>query len=176
MTRPSKPIARVEAHLEKLRAAGLDTQAFFEALVDIRDDSGLSEKHRDSLYRIIAMESFIWYLEALNGAPIDRIKAAQEAMKIAEENNVAIKKTTPGEAAAELAKRDITLTQTEPPVDFPPQEVTVRERPPKKGPGPQPTKTVNERPPRRAPAPRKKGPTPKAGVTKFDRVPKKKED
>lgn len=174
MTRPSKPIARVEAHLEKLRAAGLDTQAFFEALVDIRDDSGLSETHRESLYQIVAMESFIWYLEALNGAPIDRIKAAQEAMKIAEENSVAIKKTTPGEAAAELAKRDISLTQDQPPPDFPQSEVTVRERPPKKRPGPRPAKTVNERPPDQKATPRKKRPTPKAGVTKFERVPKKK--
>jgi hypothetical protein len=81
---PDKPVDRVQAHLEKLRAAGLDTQAFFAALVDIRDDSALSPPHREALYQIVAMESFIWYLEALNGAPIDRVKAAEEAARAVE--------------------------------------------------------------------------------------------
>ncbi len=85
MTSSTKAFPRVEAHLEKLRNAGLDTQAFFAALVDIRDDTALSEKQRDALHQIIAMESFIWYLEALNGAPIDRVRAAEEAKRAAED-------------------------------------------------------------------------------------------
>jgi hypothetical protein len=100
---PNKPVDRVEAHLKKLREAGLDTQAFFAALVDIRDDSALSPTHREALYKIVAMESFIWYLEALNGAPVDRIKAAEEAQRAAEQG-----------------------------VPYPREEVTVKQRPPKK--------------------------------------------
>jgi hypothetical protein len=134
VTTSSKPVARVEAHLEKLRKAGLDTQAFFAALVDIRDDSALSQPHREAIYQAIAMESFIWYLEAINGSPMDRAKAA--------------------ELVAELAP---SAEDTLPPGDYPEQEITVRQRPP-------------EEPVARKP---KKGPTPKPGVTKFDRPPKK---
>ena len=109
MANTQQPVARVEAHLQKLRAAGLDTQAFFAALVDIRDDSALSKIQREALYQIIAMESYIWYLDAINGAPIDRDKAAQAALQAAEQ---------------ELAKPEET--------EFPREEVTVRQRPPKK--------------------------------------------
>ena len=107
MTTPNKPAARVEAHLQKLREAGLDTQKFFAALVDIRDDSALSAAHRDALYRVVAMESFLWYLDAINGAPLDREKMLEEARKLLE---------------ASAAKQ----------ADPPKKEVTVRERPPKK--------------------------------------------
>lgn len=102
-----KPPPRVHEHLEALRAAGLDTQAFFEALVAIRDDVALPEAQRQTLYKCIAMESYAWYLEALLGEPIDRVKAMAEARKIAEKNAAAIKRTEPGEPSAELLKRDI---------------------------------------------------------------------
>jgi len=138
VTASNKPVARVEAHLQKLRAAGLDTQAFFAALVDIRDDSGLSEAHRDAIYQAIAMESFIWYLEALNGSPMDRAAAAE-----------AIKKLAEGQAAIEKSE------DTLPPTEFPNQEITVRQRPPeptskpKKGPVPKPGVTKFDRPPKK---------------------------
>jgi hypothetical protein len=156
---PNKPVARVEAHLEALRAAGLDTQAFFDALVAIRDDSALSETQRDALHRIIAMESFIWYLEALRGEPVDRIKAAEEARKLADAP--AIEKREPGQTAAELAKRDLSIGKD----TFPREEVTVKQRPPKKPPA---AKTINQRPPVVDAEAEPKGPTRKAGVTKFD--------
>ncbi len=140
----NKPVARVDAHLTKLREAGLDTQAFFAALVDIRDDTALSPKQREALYQIVAMESFIWYVEALNGSPVDREKAAEEARRVAEDHD------------------------DEPP--FPREEVTVRQRPPKsrtKSVGKEQADPVQ------AP-PKKGGPRPKSGVTKFERPPKKK--
>lgn len=98
---------RVQAHVDALRAAGLNTQAFFDALVGIRDDRALTEPQRDALYRLVAMECFIWYMEAIRGGPVDRIKLAEEAAKIAMENEAAIKQRTPGGAAAELATKDI---------------------------------------------------------------------
>jgi hypothetical protein len=137
----NKPVARVEAHLQKLREAGLDTQAFFAALVDIRDDSALSETHREAIYQTIAMESFIWYLEAINGSPMDRTQAAEAIRKLAEAQP-AVERTTGDDEEATL-----------PPADFPQQEITVKQRPPKEP---------------------KKGPVPKPGVTKYDRPPKKK--
>ena len=107
MASSNKPVDRVEAHLQRLREAGLDTQAFFAALVAIRDDSALAPAHREALHQVIAMESFYWYLEALNGEPIDRAKAAEAAQKMAEAN-------------AAIAKPE-----------FPREEVTVKQRPPK---------------------------------------------
>jgi hypothetical protein len=94
-------------HVDRLRAAGLDTQAFFDALIAIRDDSALPAAHREALYKLIAMECFVWYLEAIRGEPIDRMKAAAEAMKVLEQNDAAIKKKTPGGNAAELLTKDI---------------------------------------------------------------------
>lgn len=78
-----RPSPRVHEHLERLRAAGLDTEAFFEALVDIRDDTTLPPAHRDALYRCVAMECYAWYLEALTGEPVDRVKAMVEARRAA---------------------------------------------------------------------------------------------
>ncbi len=105
MTEIKRVSQRVLDHVDTLRKAGLDTQAFFDALVNIRDDSALPQAHREALYKLIATESFLWYLEALRGAPIDRVRLAEEAAKIGEENAAAIKKTNPGEAAAELLRR-----------------------------------------------------------------------
>lgn len=98
-------IPRIQGHIDALREAGLNTERFFEALVGIRDDRALSDAQRGALYRLLANESFIWYLEALGGQPIDRIKLVEEAFKIAEENQAAIKVTQPGEAAATLLAR-----------------------------------------------------------------------
>ena len=84
MPREGKPTPRVREHLETLRAAGLDTQAFFEALVRVRDDSTLSETHRQAIYKCVAMESFAWYLDALNGEPINRVEAMRAARSAAD--------------------------------------------------------------------------------------------
>ena len=104
MAEVNKVAPRVQAHVEKLRAAGLDTQLFFDALVGIRDDHQLSTAHRTALYRLIASESFLWYVEALQGHPADRAKLIEEAFRINSENNVAIKRRSPGDAAHELAQ------------------------------------------------------------------------
>lgn len=101
-----RPSPRVHEHLEKLRAAGLDTQAFFEALVDIRDDSTLPAAHREAIYKCIAMESYAWYLEALVGEPIDRVKAMVEARRIADETPAA-ERSVPGDQSAKLLQTDL---------------------------------------------------------------------
>ncbi|MEL6185992.1 MAG: hypothetical protein AAFU79_15315 [Myxococcota bacterium] len=103
----------MHAHLEALRAAGLDTQAFFEALHALREDTALPQAHRDALYRCVAMESYAWYLEALLGEPIDRVRAMAEAKKIAEEQQVAIR-SRPLDASEELLKRDLRRDRQKP--------------------------------------------------------------
>lgn len=105
MTEIKRVAPRVQGHIDELRKAGLDTQAFFDALVGIRDDSTLPTAQRDALYRLIASECFIWYLEALRGEPIDRIKLVEDAQRVAEEEGAAIKRKTPGGAAAALLGR-----------------------------------------------------------------------
>jgi ribonuclease HII len=107
MTDQKKASSRVAQHLETLRAAGLSTEEFFDAMVSIRDDSALSNTHREAIYRMIAMESYVWYLEALRGEPIDRLKLMQEARKTIEEHSAAIKKPTPGGPSAALLQKDI---------------------------------------------------------------------
>ena len=78
-----------ENHLRNLRRAGLDGDAFIQALIEIRDDTQISEDDRQRLYLIIAMESYIWHIEAASGAPVDRalfMTAVKEAKaQIAEE-------------------------------------------------------------------------------------------
>ncbi|MCK6547245.1 hypothetical protein L6R52_15445 [Myxococcota bacterium] len=111
MAEQKRVAPRVVAHVEKLRQAGLQTEAFFDALISIRDDSTLPTAHRDALYRIVAMESYVWYLEALRGEPVDRFKLMAEAKKIAEKNDAAIKQKKPGESSLELATKDISIAK-----------------------------------------------------------------
>jgi hypothetical protein len=63
---------RVREHIDRLREAGFETAKFFDALVKIRDDSALPKAHREAIYKLIAMESFVWYLEAITNEPVDR--------------------------------------------------------------------------------------------------------
>jgi hypothetical protein len=125
---------RVQEHVKELREAGLNTEAFFNALVGIRDDSALPSKHRDAIYRLVAMECYVWYLDAIRGERIDRFKLMQEARAIAEKNQAAIKKRTPGDSSAELVTKDIVQKPGAPitrPPKLPEQTATVRERMPK---------------------------------------------
>lgn len=94
-------------HVERFREAGLDTQKFFDALVQLREDKALPKKHKEAIYKLLAMESFIWYLEALRNERIDRMAMRDAALKIAEEHLAAIRKEEPGEAADALSKQDI---------------------------------------------------------------------
>ncbi|MEQ8276437.1 MAG: hypothetical protein RMA76_16220 [Deltaproteobacteria bacterium] len=170
---PSRVVPRVEGHVEALRAAGLNTEAFFDALVGIRDDTLLQDQHREALYRLIATESFLWYLEALKGEPIDRIKLALVAQEIAEKNAAAIKKHVPGENAAELLLRAMQDDEpTEPaqgppntPRKAPPNAQTKLDRPAPRKP-PADAKTVRDKHPR----PRR----PPDASTRVDRPPPKK--
>ena len=107
MAEEKRATPRVREHVDRLRKAGLDTQKFFDALIAIRDDAALPKNHREAIYKLIAMESFVWYLEALRNEPIDRQKLLEEATRIAEEHAAAIRTTTPGEKAAALAQADV---------------------------------------------------------------------
>ena len=81
------------------------SQLFFDALVGIRDDRRLTTAaHRTALYRLVASESFLWYLEALRGHPVDRAKLIAEAFEINANNAAAIKRRSPGDGAAALAE------------------------------------------------------------------------
>lgn len=178
---PNRVVPRVQGHVDALRAAGLNTEAFFDALVGIRDDTILMDQHREALYRLIATECFLWYLEALKGEPIDRVKLAMTAQEIAEKNAAAIKKQIPGENAAELLLRAMqddaptdlstqaaTEAPTEPPTGRPkppPEAATKLDRPVRRGPPPD-APTVREKRPRPRPLP--------DAPTRLDRPPKKK--
>jgi hypothetical protein len=104
---PKRATPRVREHVERLRVAGFDTQKFFDALVALRDDTALPRAHREALYKLIAMESFVWYLEAIRNEPIDRVKLLEQAAKVLVEHGAAIRRTEPGETAAALARADI---------------------------------------------------------------------
>ncbi len=105
-----KVVPRVAEHVERLRVAGLDTQKFFDALCQIRDDSALSKVQREALIKLIAMESFVWYLEAVRSERIDRNQLREEVEQV----NAAIKnrpaqqeprlETPPPSAKADPAK------------------------------------------------------------------------
>ena len=108
--KPSKPpraTARVREHVDSLREAGLDTEKFFNALIAIRDDNALPRDHREALYNLIAMESFVWYLEAIRDERIDREKLREAVNEIASTYDAAIRKTASGQKAAELLNKDI---------------------------------------------------------------------
>lgn len=105
MAQEKRATPRVREHVDRLRAAGLDTARFFDALTRLRDDTALPKAHREAIYKLIAMESFVWYLEALRGEPIDREKLLEQAKALAEQP--AIVKRTPGDQATALASADL---------------------------------------------------------------------
>lgn len=107
MSERARATPRVREHVDKLREAGLDTQQFFDALIGIRDDTALPRGHKEAIYKLLAMESFVWYLEALRDEQIDRVKLRDEVNQIAAEYDAAIRKQQPGEKAAVLAQKDI---------------------------------------------------------------------
>lgn len=135
---------RVQGHVDALREAGLNTEAFFDALVGIRDDTLLTDAHREALHRLLATESFVWYLEALRGSPVDRIALMEQAQQIAEKNAVAIKKQVEGQDAAEL----LLHTMQDAPAKAPPDAKTRLDRPPARTP-PADAKTRLDRPPKK---------------------------
>jgi hypothetical protein len=130
---PPRSTPRVREHVEHLRGAGFDTQKFFEALIAIRDDTLLSQSHRQALYRLIAMESFIWYLEALRNEPIDRRKLVEEVQSAVAEYDAAIRQQNPGEKAAALveSKQDLAPEAGPPPVEPPISEPPLQKPLPK---------------------------------------------
>ena len=140
---------RVREHVDKLRAAGLDTQLFFDALVGLRDDTALPRPHREAIYKLIAQESFIWYLEAIRNERVDRVKLSEEVNALGAEYEAAIRKQD-GNIATELAERDIGADSGRP------SPRKKKAMPRKKGPrkkGPMARK--------KGPGPRKKGPAPR---------------
>jgi hypothetical protein len=148
MAAPKRATPRVLEHVERLREAGLDTQKFFDALVQLRDDGALPKKHREALYKWVAMESFIWYLEALRNERVDRMAMRDAAMKIAEEHEAAIRKQQEGGEAEALAKADISAKK-------PGQGAPAGASPPRKRPAGKP-KPAAGKGPRKPPRPRKK--------------------
>lgn len=121
MAEQRKVTPRVRDHVDKLREAGLDTQKFFDVLCAIRDDSALPRTHRDAIYKLIAMESFVWYLEALRDERIDRVKLKDEVNRVAAEYEAAIRKQEKGEKAMALAQADIGAGDPKTPIPQAPQ-------------------------------------------------------
>ena len=119
MAQEKRATPRVREHVDRLRAAGLDTARFFDALTRLRDDTALPKAHREAIYKLIAMESFVWYLEALRGEPIDREKLLEQAKALAEQP--AIVKRTPGDQAAALASADVGKSPPGTPGPHPPR-------------------------------------------------------
>lgn len=154
MAEKPRATPRVREHIDRLREAGFETAKFFDALVKIRDDSALPKAHREAIYKLIAMESFVWYLEAITNEPVDRKKLLEEARKLAEEHSAAIVKRTPGDTAAALAVADIGRTA---PGSGP--AVAAAPKPSVPAPAPAPAAA---KPPAPAPAPRQPGPRPAA--------------
>ncbi|MFO0728593.1 MAG: hypothetical protein U1E65_32755 [Myxococcota bacterium] len=123
MTDKPRATPRVREHVDRLREAGFDTAKFFDALVALRDDVALPRAHRESIYKLLAMESFVWYLEAIRNEPLDREKLLVEARKIQEELSAAIAKPEgPGGVAEKLAAANVgkaPAKAAEPPIPAP---------------------------------------------------------
>jgi hypothetical protein len=83
---------RIREHVDRLRASNGEPVAFFSALLELRDDSGLSAPHREVMQRLIAMEGLIWYMEAIAGAPVNRVAAAELAARYYAETGEAERK------------------------------------------------------------------------------------
>ncbi len=62
---------RIVRHVKALQKALGDDDAYRIALNDIRDDNVLSDEQRGAIYKTLAQQSLLWYIEASTGKAVD---------------------------------------------------------------------------------------------------------
>lgn len=62
---------RIVRHMKTLAAALGQEEAYQQALNGIRDDNSLTEAQRAAIYKTLAQQSLLWYIEACSGEPVD---------------------------------------------------------------------------------------------------------
>ncbi|TNE46689.1 MAG: hypothetical protein EP343_22505 [Deltaproteobacteria bacterium] len=62
---------RIVRHMKALEAALGNEEAYQQALNGIRDDNALTGPQREAIYKTLAQQSLLWYIEALKGEPVD---------------------------------------------------------------------------------------------------------
>ena len=61
-----------------MRDAGTDADALMVALKRVRSDIRLEDAEREMIHRAVAMECYVWFLEAVLGEPVDRKQLCSE--------------------------------------------------------------------------------------------------
>lgn len=69
---------KIVAHIKALHQAAGDDEAYATALQAIRDDGTLKPPQREAIYKTLAQQSLLWYLEACSGNPIDLSQLQQQ--------------------------------------------------------------------------------------------------
>lgn len=62
---------RIVRHIKALAAALGQEEAYQQALNGVRDDNGLTEAQREAIYKTLAQQSLLWYIEACSGKPVN---------------------------------------------------------------------------------------------------------
>lgn len=62
---------RIVRHMKALEAALGQEEAYQQALNGVRDDNSLTPPQREAIYKTLAQQSLLWYIEALSGKPVD---------------------------------------------------------------------------------------------------------
>ena len=62
---------RIVRHIKALQEGLGHEEAYQQALNGIRDDNGLSDAQREAIYKTLAQQSLLWYIEAATGNPVN---------------------------------------------------------------------------------------------------------
>jgi hypothetical protein len=62
---------RILKHIQRISEAGLDLEAFAEALRGVQSDPALSSNHRDAIYKTLAQDAAQAYFTFATGKPLN---------------------------------------------------------------------------------------------------------
>ena len=62
---------RIVRHMKALQSAFGDDDAYRAALNGVRDDNALTDDELGAIYKTLAQQSLLWYIEAGTGEPVD---------------------------------------------------------------------------------------------------------
>lgn len=68
---PQKRNQKIVSHVRALHESAGDEVAYTAALNAVRDDSSLGDVQKGAIYKTLAQQSLLWYIEACTGKPVD---------------------------------------------------------------------------------------------------------
>lgn len=80
---PQRRDQKIVGHIRALHRAAGDEAAYGAALNAVRDDNMLNPTQKGAIYKTLAQQSLLWYIEACTGKPVDMEEVEQKMAAMA---------------------------------------------------------------------------------------------